>query len=384
MKICIIGSSKKFYSGISAHTIASANAFAKNGHQVSVVLLRNLVPRFLYPGRKRIGKGDFLTDFETGINVFDGMDWNSPRSWFLALKFIYHQKPDVMIFHWWTSSVAHMQIILALFKVLCGKPKLILEMHEIVDPLEEKILPLRLYSRVVGRVLIKHFNSFVAHSNEAKKSIARAYGLSPGIIHVIPVGPYDFYQKYDRNLAKKSYGLKGFVILYFGMIRHYKGVSVLIKAFNKLPQVEADNMLLIIAGEDWGDDKELIQALGNSPNRNRILFKPEFIPDQVVPKLFSAADVVVLPYLRTCGSGVVNLAMAQGKPIITSDLDTMVECLKGYQGGEFFPVGDVNALSNKIIKMHKKWIDNKEQVYELRGVSWSIIVDNFQRIINCK
>lgn len=381
MHICIVGSSKRFFSGISAYTIVMANAFAESKHKVSVILLRNLVPLFLYPGRDRVGKGKYVIEFRPEIDVYDGMDWNSPISWTNACGFIMRNKPDAIIVHWWTSSVAHMQLLLVLAKHINRmKTRLILEMHEVVDPLEEKILPIRLYSRVAGRILVNLCDAYIAHSDEAREAIAKAYNLPEDKIHVIPHGPYNIYGFSDREMTRRQLQLNGFTILYFGMIRKYKGVPLLIKAFNELPMNVANSMHLIIAGEDWGDDQELLLALNNSPYRDRILFKPEFIPDDMVPKYFAVADVVVLPYLRTCGSGVVNIAKAQGKPIVTSDLETMVECLAEYEGASFFPTGNIQALSAKIVEAYNGWQISETKTYNNPGATWNDIIQKYEQI----
>jgi glycosyltransferase involved in cell wall biosynthesis len=382
MRICIIGSSKRFFSGISAYTIAISNAFNKQGNSVSVILFRNLVPLFLYPGRSRVGKNETMLDFDSNIKVYDGMDWNSPRSWFGALRFLGKEKPDAIIMHWWTSSVAHMQLLLGIFRLtLKPKPLLILEMHEVVDTLEEKILPIRIYARVGGKALLKICDAFTAHSEEARQAIIKTYKLKENKIEVVPHGPYNIYGTLDRRIAREEMNLDGFTILYFGMIRQYKGVSLLARAFNGLPPELAKNMHLVIAGENWGDDPELLQNLENSPYKDRIIFKPEFIADDRIPQLFAAADIVVLPYTRTCGSGVLNIAIAQGKPVITSDLDTMTECLEGYGGAIFFPVGDVAALQDSLIKTYDRWVAGGTQTYQFTGTSWEAIVNKYETII---
>ncbi|ADY55207.1 glycosyl transferase group 1 [Syntrophobotulus glycolicus DSM 8271] len=382
MRICVIGSSKKFFSGISAYTIVMANAFAEQGHQVSVVLLRNLVPLFLYPGRERVGKGEYIMDFRPDVTVYNGMDWNAPASWFKARRFLARQNPEVIIMHWWTSSVVHMQLVLAACRRLNGlRSKLILEMHEVVDTLEEKILPIRVYSRVGGRALLRGCDGYTAHSEEARQAMIRTYQLAEDKIDVIPHGPYEIYGTPDRGLARKEMDLDGFTVLCFGLIRQYKGVSLLVRAFNTIPPGYAANMHLVIAGEDWGDDTELRPELERSPYRDRIIFRPEFIPDERVPKLFAASDVVALPYLRTCGSGVIHIAVAQGKPVITADLDTMSECLQDYGGARFFPAGNVDALRDRLLEAYHNWVVNGVQTYQFTGMSWEAIVKKYEDII---
>lgn len=382
MNICVVGSSKRFFSGLTTHTIFLANALAKNGHKVSIVTLRNLVPLFLYPGRKRVGKGDYMADYVPEVKIYDGMDWNSPRTWLGALRFINQQKPDAIIMLWWTSSVAHLQFILALGSRLTGHPRLILEMHEVVDALEEKILPIRLYSRVAGKILMRQFDDYTVPSESVSEAVINAYNIPKEKIHVVPIGVYEQYTTPERNEARKKLGLEGFVILHFGMIRQYKGIPLLLKAFDTLPEKVAQCSTLVIAGEDWGDDPEIKVAMEGSKYRHRIIYHPYFISDHEVPKYFAAADVVVLPYLRSCGSGVAYIAVANGKPIIATDLPVMRDCFKEYAGASFFPVGNVSALKEMLIKVYNRWQKEGPRQYIFEGAGWDDIARQYEEIIS--
>ena len=383
MKVCVVGSSKRFFSGITTHTIFLANALAKRGNTVSVINLRNLVPLFLYPGRERVGKKEeYIVDFVPGIKVYDGMDWNSPHTWLGAVKFINQQKPDAIIMLWWTSSVAHMQFILALGTRFNGRPSLILEMHEVVDPLEEKILPIRLYSRLAGRMLIRQFDAYATHSLSASRSVIDIYAMPEEKVYNVPIGIYDKYVCTERELAKKEFGLfNNYVILCFGSIRQYKGIHLLVKAFDLLPVEIVECSTLVIAGEDWGDVPDLKPAIENSKYRHKIIFKPQFINDQEVTKLFAASDIVVLPYLRTCGSGVAHIAVANGKQIITSDLPTMRETLDGYEGVNFFHTGNIVALRDKLVEVYQLWVKEGPPNYDFLGHSWDEVACRYEEII---
>ena len=335
-KICIVGPSKKFFGGVSVYTIRLANALSVS-NDVSVLMLRNLLPKFMYPGKKHVGMPDHNMDLVPEIRTFDGMDWNKPLSWKGAYAFLKKEKPDVIIMQWWTSSVAHMELVLALANRTKLMSRLIIEMHEIVDPLEAGNSVLRFYSRVTGKLIANRADAFVAHSASMKEEMVRIYHISSEKVFVIPHGLYDIYpQEYKREAARNELGIvEPFVILYFGFIRRYKGIPYLIEAFNRLPADIAFRSRLIIAGEDWGDEKDLGTMIKQSPFYKHILFKPEFIPNNAVPAYFTAADVVVLPYMRTSGSGVTSLAIAYGKPIIISDLEYTREALKEYEGAIF-------------------------------------------------
>ena len=377
-----MGSSKRFFSGLTTHTIFLANALAKR-NQVSVILLRNLLPRFLYPGKGHVGKSNYLVDFSPEVDVYSGMDWNSPRTWYGAYRFMKQHQPDAIIMLWWTSSVAHMELFLVLANRLKIKSKLILEMHEVVDPLEESILPIRLYSRLAGRIIMKRADAFTTQSSSAKNQVAQIYKLDERRIFVVPVGLYQDYKRVsDKNTSKKELGIEEkFVILYFGMIRKYKGVPYLVEAFNRLPQDIARHSRLLIAGEDWGDETSLASMIDSSPYKGQITYKPEFVPDDMIPKYFSAADVVVLPYLRTAGSGVANIALAYGKPIITSELETMRECLEDYEGAMFTPVGDSAAIAEKLKEIYTQYKSGKPMLYNPPQNTWDEIARQYEQIM---
>jgi len=381
MNICIVGPSKRFFSGLSAYIICLANALSEHDN-VAVALLRNLLPRFLYPGKGHLDRQDYSLNFLPVIEIYDGLDWNSPPSWFRACRFLKQQKTDVIVMQWWTSSVAHMQLFLAITNTLKIKSKLILEMHEIVDPLEESILPIRLYSRIMGRWLMSRVDAFVVHSNSVKHQVARIYHLSDSSIFVIPLGLYDaYYRHIDKQEAIDKLGIKErFVILYFGLIRKYKGVPYLVEAFNKLPQDIAQHSQLVIAGEDWGDETSLGNVVSSSPYKEQITYKPQFVPDDMIPKYFSAADVVVLPYLRTAGSAVANIAMAYGKPIITSDIKTMRECLGTYAGATFVPVGNSATIAEKLMEIYTQCKSGKSMLYNPPQNTWDEIARQYEAI----
>jgi len=386
MKICVVGSSKRFFSGITAHTIFLANALAEQ-NEVSVILLRKLLPQFLYPGRKHIGKDDYLIEFAKNVDIYEGMDWNSPLSWFRAYRFLKQRSPDAIIMLWWTSSVAHMQLFLAWANKFRVGAKLILEMHETIDPLEERILPIRLYAKVAGRLLMRTADAFTAHSTSAKDQIAQTYGINRGKIFVKPFGLYENYKRdYDKGLARKELGIEEqFVILNFGSIRKYKGVPYLAKAFSALPEAVARNSRLVIAGEDWGDDNELSNLIESSPYKQKITFNPNFVPDEMVPAYFSAADVVVLPYsdiFASAGSAVAQIAMAYGKPIITSNFETMRECLQDYEGAFFTPTGDSMAIAEGIAKLYERTNSGGAIIYEPPHDTWAKIARQYEEIAN--
>lgn len=370
--VCIVGPSKRFLSGISYYTIRLANAMPME-KEVSVVCFRQLLPTFLFPGKSHVGKNISDLNFSPRIPVFDGMDYNNPLTWIQAYRFLKAQKPDIIVLQWWTSSVAHMQLLLKIFAGLLNKPKVIIEFHEVVDPFEESILPIRLYSKITGKLLRKNLDAYITHSESDKELVAKRYSISPEKIHVIPHGLYDQYGKLlDIKEARRSLSIKDdFVILSFGLIRKYKGTPYLIRAFEQLPSKILEKSRLLIVGEIWEDRKELLDQIKASPYHDKITLVDEYVPDEKVNLYFSAADVVVLPYLRASQSGIAHIAMSFGKPVVVSEVGGLKESMANYEGTFFVPPADVDSIKEAILGQF-----GERKHYEAPDQKWD-------RIINC-
>lgn len=308
---------------------------------MSVLCFRNLLPQFMFPGSKHVGND--LANLEYG-----------------AFKFLRREHPDVVVLQWWTSSVAHMHLLISLISALSTKAKAIIEFHEVVGPLEESILPIRIYSRIMGRFLVGRASLYVTHSEFDRRLIASKYRIPDERVHVIPHGLYDQYEPVSKQDARKKLGLDSdYVILSFGLIRPYKGIPNLIRAFGELPGDIAQRSRLLIAGEIWEDREAVAQAIAGCKYKERITLVDDYIPDDIIPLYFNAADVVALPYLRASQSGVAHIAMAD------------------YSGTCFVPPGDTNAIKDAILKLYIE----RPDAYEPPKRGWDVIKEKYDAVI---
>lgn len=341
LTISVIGPSTRFLSGISYYTIRLCNALSLK-NQVNAMLFRNMLPKRLFPGWKRIGQTGVNVCISNQVNIYEILDWYNPFSWASCARVI--RKSDVTILEWWTSSVAHMYLALIL---LSGKKtRFIIEFHEVVDPLEYAILPIRLYAKSMGRIIRNAAKKYVVHSEHDRHLIASQYDIHPADICVIPHGLYDHYPVLDKEASKQKLGVSGrCIFLFFGLLRPYKGVSFLIEAFEKLPSQIQNESVLIIAGEAW-EDQESITRIEQSFVRVKIILDNRYLADTDIPDIFSAADILVLPYTRASQSGVAHIGIAYGLPIIASNVGGLTESLGTYDGTTFIEPSDVPGLSN--------------------------------------
>jgi glycosyltransferase involved in cell wall biosynthesis len=324
-----------------------------------------------------VGKDISRLEFSPGVAVFDGMDYNNPITWYGAYRYLKATKPEVIILQWWTSSVSHMHLLLKLMGALL-KSKLIIEFHEVVDPLEEGILPIRLYSRLMGTILRKNLNAYIVHSSSDKILVARRYKIAPQKIHIIPHGLYDQYGvAIENKKAKELLSIKEeFVILSFGLIRKYKGITYLIQAFEQLPENIAQKSRLLIVGEIWEGREELLKQIKSSPCRERIRLVDEYVSDELIPVYFSAANIVVLPYIRASQSGIAHIAMSFGKPIIVSEVGGLKESMGSYPGAFFVSPMDSDGIKKELIKRF-----GSQKIYSSPALGWDVISKQYFKVI---
>lgn len=374
-RILVVGSSMHFTGGISFHTVRLANALSHR-HAVSAVLMRNLVPRRLYPGHARIGQRLSDLAYEPRVDLYDGVDWYWVPSILGALRTLLRRGPEAVIFHWWTGAVAHTYIVLAAAARLTGA-RIIFELHEVQDPGEAQLGAAVRYVRVLWRLLNPLVDAFVIHSESDRAVVRARFQTGARPVDVIPVGSYDHYGDLATIAPRRDAPADACNILFFGLIRPYKGLEDLVAAFNSLSPVAASGFWLTVVGETWEGWTKPAALIAESPHRERITFVNSFVPDSELARHLAGADVVVLPYRRGSASGPLHAAMSAGLPVVVTDVGGLREAASGYAGAVFIPPSDPDAI-----------IAGIEQARVLARArfsdphSWDAVVDLYEGLIN--
>jgi glycosyltransferase involved in cell wall biosynthesis len=321
-RIVVVGSGWRFLSGISYYTCRLSNALASE-FEVGAILMRRLLPARLYPGRARIGQKLNDLRYDHRVRVFDGVDWWGVPSLVRAVRFLRRERPDVLVLQWWTGTVLHSYLVLALAARLLGA-RVVLEFHEVQDTGEAAHRLAALYTRWLIGPLLRNTAGVVVHSRFDLVALRQAYGLIGVPAQIAKHGPYDHHESVIPA-ARRSGPCR---LLFFGTIRPYKGLEDLVEAFAALPA----GYHLTVVGETWEGwtlPAELIEA---SPAADRITLVNRYVTDAEVDRFFAAADVVVLPYRRSSASGPLHIAMSHGLPVVVTAVGGLVEAAEGYSG----------------------------------------------------
>lgn len=343
----MVGSGWRFTSGISYYTCRLTNALAAVT-PTRALLMRGLVPAALYPGRSRVGVPVNDLHYDEQVPVLDGVDWYWGRSMSAARRFIEADAPDVLVLQWWTGAVLHSYLRLAVLARRRGA-RVVMEWHEVQDTGEARIPGVVRYVRAAMRVLLRRVDAHVVHSDYDLALLQQAYGIRRATVRVVPHGPYDHVTAPAKTLERAPDS--PFELLYFGIIRPYKGVEDLVEAFGRLPEEVGSRMRLTIVGETWEGWTAPLDAVAASPVRDRIRVVNHYVTDAEVHRHFAEADAVVLPYRRSSSSGPLHIAMSTGLPLIVTSVGGLVEAAGSYQGASFVPPQDPDALTVALIAL---------------------------------
>jgi glycosyltransferase involved in cell wall biosynthesis len=349
----VVGAGTRLLSGMSYYTIRLTNALAAR-YSVAAIPMRQLMPSFLYPGRSRAGTATTRLQYDPNVKVLKGIDWYWGLNVFRDLIDLARWRPDFVIFEWWTGTVLHTYLAIALLARLRGA-SLIVEFHEVLDTGEDRILLARAYVALIGRLFFRLAAGFVIHSDADREPVQRRYRLGKRPCVVIPHGPFDHHL--SRGPAEASASVVRAApadtlnLLYFGIIRPFKGLEDLIEAFETLDDEEVKHYWLTVVGETWEGWDEPVRRIASSRHQARITLVNRFVDDGEITAYFAAADAVVLPYRRSSASGPAHIAMSNGLPLVVTAVGGLPAAVADYEGAILVPPRDPPALRDALRRL---------------------------------
>ena len=312
-KIAIVGTAYPYRGGIAAFNERLARQFQAEGDEASIVTFTLQYPSFLFPGKTQFSSASDPEDLhiDRGVNSVNPLNWRKIGRKLNAGNY------DMVVFAYWMSFFAPCYGMIAR---RVKNAKCIALVHNMM-PHEGSLL-----DKLLTPFFVKSMDGFVALSKAVMDEVARLdrHG-KPKDWAPHPI--YDHYgPKESRESALEHLGLdKGFhYLLFFGLVRAYKGLDWLLEAFADV-RLRAYPLKLVVAGEFY-DDKtpylDRIQALGL---QDWVVIRDEFIPDDRVNDYFNACDIVVQPYKSATQSGVTQVAYHFEKPMMVTNVGGLEE-----------------------------------------------------------
>jgi glycosyltransferase involved in cell wall biosynthesis len=347
LEILILGPNPNHPGGMALYTTMLARALAKYA-RVQVICIDPVVPPGLYPFVGTVSGS--TTEPRTLLELSDAfrLDPFSLRSWVGFVRRLKDRPAETALIEWWSAAVSPTLALASVFLALRGI-KIYLDVHETVDPSEERLRAVASFGKWILRGLARRTDTIV-HSETQASALRALLGASPAKVRFIPHPLYSHYPLVAREAAFRELGLqRKYLILAFGTIRAYKGLDTLLAAYESLPApLLAETQLAIVGGTWHGESEKVLGRAQESAAADGILVRPEYVVDRELGLWFSAADLVVQVYRRGAPSGVTSIAMAYGLPCIVSTSVVADRLRTGYGGIFTVNPNDSQALRSRI------------------------------------
>lgn len=310
MKIAVVGPFPPYRGGIAQFTARLHDTLTERypEHTFIPVSFSRLYPSFLFPGTSQMEPLEDQSS-EEAVKLLDSCN---PMRWISARRFSKKHSLDWMIVQWWNPFFA--PVLLA---SIPGDVKCAAICHNVIP---HEGFPL---SRMLISRFIKRMDLLVTHSASDLNEIKSIIGRSDTLKLYLPLYNQYLNADMDRNSARQELGYSSDaqIVLFFGLIRPYKGLIDLIEAMKLLPR----KINLLIVGECYSDKPEILKAIKSEGLSRRVQWINEFVLDNQVAKYFLASNVVTLPYRHATQSAVAQIALSFGRVLILTDTGGLSE-----------------------------------------------------------
>ncbi len=323
-KILIVGSAWPFRGGgISTFNQVMARELQKMGYEVRILTFTLQYPSFLFPGKTQYADEPAPSDLTIDVKL----NSISPFNWLRTGWHYRKQKPDLVIFRFWTPFMG--PAFGTLSRLIKGNN------HSRVIAITDNVIPHEKswIDRPFTHYFLKACDAFLCMSRAVLQDLENFDRNKPKIYHPHPL--YDnFGDRVPQEKAREYLGLSGDLryFLFFGFIRPYKGLDLLLEAFAKV-HTQIPDARLMVAGEFYEDPEPYLIQIEKLGIKEKVILKTEFIPDDEVKYYFSSADLVTQTYRHATQSGVTQIAYHFGIPMLVTDVGGLAETVPHHQAG---------------------------------------------------
>ncbi len=331
-----MGPSHPFRGGIAAFTDRLASELKNEGHKVSIITFTLQYPGFLFPG-----KTQFSEDKAPELRIIRMLSSINPISWLKTGVFIRKEKPDILVPTYWMPFMA--PALGTVCRITGSKNTKIISIVHNMLPHEK-----RLGDNLFSRYFSKSVDAFIGMSKSVINDIDKFNTIKPKAFCPHPL--YDhFGEQVERDKALENLHLdpEYRYILFFGLIRDYKGLDWLLEAFsdNRLRKYKVK---LLVAGEFYSDEEKYITFIKHHKLGEHVKLYSRFIPDAEVGNYFGAADLIAQPYKSATQSGVTQIGYHFEKPMLVTNVGGLAEIIPDGKVG-YVVEPNPTAIADKLV-----------------------------------
>jgi glycosyltransferase involved in cell wall biosynthesis len=315
MKVIILGSAHPLRGGLASYNERLARQFICQGHSVQIYTFSLQYPEFLFPGTSQYSDSPAPDDLYIHVKV----NSVNPLNWLKVGKEIAKLNADLMIVKFWLPFMGPCLGTISRIVKRNKKTKVISIIDNII-PHEKRIGDFAL-----AKYFVKSVDGFIAMSESVLDDLNKFDSSKPKLF-----SPHPLFDNFGEAITKPdAYAKLGLAIneeyiLFFGFIRDYKGLDLLLQAMADV-RVRNLNVKLIVAGEFYADAKPYVEMIQQLGIREKLILKTDFIPDDEVRNYFCAADMVVQPYKHATQSGVTQICYHFDRPMLVTNVGGLPE-----------------------------------------------------------
>ena len=372
MNIIIIGTAYPYRGGLAAFNERLAAEYMAQGHKVEIYTFTLQYPNFLFPGKTQYSTEPAPKD----LVIHRRVNSCNPFNWIKVGREIRRKHPDMLITKFWIPFMAPCLGTIERMVRKNGHTKVISILDNVIP--HEK----RIGDKIFARYFVRSTDGFVAMSKSVLSDLRLFTKDKPAEFCPHPL--YDHYgQRLSRDEALQLLNLDTNCryVLFFGFIRTYKGLDLLLEAFAD-EWLRQSDVKLIVAGEFYGDSAPYLQQIEQLGIADKVVLCTDFIPDSEVNRYFSAADIVAQPYKTATQSGVTQIAFHFEKPMLVTNVGGLAEIVPdGKIGYVVEPDKDQIATA-----LHRFFEENKKDEFEANIVeekqkySWSRFTEAIETV----
>ncbi len=317
-KVIFIGPAYPYRGGIAAFNENLASIFQSNGWDCKILTFIQQYPNLLFPGKNQLT----TEDPKPNLTITRGIYSTNPLNWLKMSKEIVEEAPSLVITQYWMPFMAPaFGTILRGIKKALPSCKIATVVHNF-KPHESRI-----GDKQLNKFIAKRTDTLICLSESVKQEVVESVKNKPVYKLFHPI--YDHYgESLSMSDARQALGWDEDrkYLLFFGLIRKYKGVDILLEALGKLDKNK--DYTLFIAGEFYENKKKYQKIIDEHGLKDKVEIRDEYIPNEDVPKLFCGADAIVLPYKNATQSGVVPIALHFNRPCIVTNVGSLSNLLE--------------------------------------------------------